>query len=96
MEMERNKSGALCCGGGGGNFGTDFLGGSEESPARNRIREACATGADILATACPVCLTMFEDALKSEGLQDKLAVRDVSEIVAEACLEKPLLRSGRT
>ena len=87
VEMERNRSGAFCCGGGGGNFGTDFLGGSEESPARTRIREASATGADILATACPVCLTMFEDALKSEGLESKLAVKDISEIVAEACLK---------
>ncbi len=90
VEMERNKSGALCCGGGGGNFGTDFLGGSEESPARIRIREACAAGADILATACPVCLTMFEDALKTEGLEGNLVVKDVSEIVAEACLDKGL------
>jgi len=96
VEMERNKSGALCCGGGAGNFATDFLGGSEESPARTRIREACATGADILATACPVCLTMFEDALKSEGLQDRLAVKDVSEIVAEACLGKAPIRGEHT
>jgi Fe-S oxidoreductase len=86
VEMERNKSGALCCGGGGGNFGTDFLGGSEDSPARIRIREACATGADILATACPICLTMFEDALKTEGLEGRLVVKDVSEIVAESSL----------
>ncbi len=83
IEMERNKKSALCCGGGGGNFYTDFLGGSEESPARIRVREAHETGADILAVACPNCLTMFEDAVKVEGLEDTLKVRDISEIICE-------------
>lgn len=85
VEMEKNREGALCCGGGGGNFYTDFLGGSETSPARIRVREAHDTGASILAVACPNCMTMLEDAVKAEGLEDKLAVRDVAEIVGEAC-----------
>lgn len=88
VEMERNREGTLCCGGGGGNFYTDFLGGSEDSPARIRIREAYATGASIVAVACPNCLTMFEDAVKAEGLEEKLTIKDVSEIVGEACLVK--------
>jgi len=83
--MARNKNGALCCGGGGGNFYIDLLGGSEDSPARRRVREACETGASVLAVACPNCLTMLEDAVKAEGLEDKLAVRDITEIVGEAC-----------
>ena len=85
IEMVRNKDGALCCGGGGGNFYIDLLGGSEDSPARRRVREACETGASVLAVACPNCLTMLEDAVKAEGLEDKLAVKDIAEIVGEAC-----------
>ena len=85
VEMERNRDSALCCGGGGGNFYTDFLGGSESSPARIRIREAYKTGADVLAVACPNCMTMLADAVKAEGLEDKLTVKDISEIVGEAC-----------
>lgn len=85
IEMERNRDSALCCGGGGGNFYLDLLGGSENSPARRRVREARDTGAAILAVACPNCLTMLEDAVKAEGLEDSLTVRDISEIVAEAC-----------
>ncbi len=84
VEMDRNRIHSFCCGGGGGNFYTDFLGGGEDSPARIRIREARDTGADILAVACPICLTMFKDALKIEGLEGKLAVKDMSEIVKEA------------
>ncbi|MBW1984014.1 MAG: (Fe-S)-binding protein [Deltaproteobacteria bacterium] len=82
IEMGRNKKGALCCGGGGGNFYTDILGGSEDSPARIRVREAAETGADILAVACPNCLTMLEDAVKVEGLDGKMMVQDISEIVS--------------
>ncbi|MCP4755692.1 MAG: (Fe-S)-binding protein [Proteobacteria bacterium] len=81
VEMDRNKAGALCCGGGGGNFFTDFLGGSEESPARIRAREAYETGADTIAVACPNCLTMLEDAVKVEGLGEKLRVRDIAELL---------------
>ena len=81
--MVRSRENALCCGGGGGNFYTDFLGGSDDSPARIRIREAADTGASIVAVACPNCMSMLEDALKTEGLEEKLRIRDISEIVSE-------------
>ena len=84
VEMVRSRENALCCGGGGGNFYTDFLGGSDDSPARIRIREAADTGASIVVVACPNCMSMLEDALKTEGLEEKLRVRDISEIVSEA------------
>ena len=84
VEMERNKQSALCCGGGGGNFHMDLLGGSADSPARRRVREAFDTGASLLAVACPNCLTILEDAVKVEELDDKLNVKDISEIVGEA------------
>ena len=81
VEMPRNKKSALCCGGGAGNYLTDFLGGSAESPARMRVREAHATGAAVLAVACPNCLTMLEDAVKVEGLEGQLAVKDIAELM---------------
>jgi Fe-S oxidoreductase len=84
IEMERNKQGALCCGGGAGNFIMDLLGGSDESPARIRARQTNAVGADILAVACPNCLTMLEDAVKVEGLETKIKVRDISEIICDS------------
>lgn len=83
VEMARNKKGALCCGGGAGNFFTDFLGGSDESPARTRVREARDVKADILAVACPNCLAMLEDAVKVEGLDDEIRVMDISEIFCQ-------------
>ncbi len=83
VEMERTRKGALCCGGGGGNFYTDFLGGGEDSPARIRIRQVHDTGADVVAVACPNCLTMLEDAVKVEGLEEKIKVLDIAEMAAE-------------
>lgn len=84
VEMERNKENSFCCGGGSGNFVMDLLRGSEDSPARIRVKEAYETGADILAVACPSCMTMLQDAIKVEDLEGKLAVKDISQIVAGA------------
>lgn len=80
VEMSRVKKDSFCCGGGSGNFFTDLLTG-ENSPGRIRVREARETGAEVLAVACPACMVMLTDAVKAEGLEGKLAVRDVSQIV---------------
>lgn len=84
VEMSRNKANAFCCGGGGGNFFTDIIGSGEESPGRIRLRDAVDTGADILAVACPLCSKMLDDAVKSEGLEQKIKVQDIAEIVDQA------------
>ncbi len=89
VEMGRTLQNALCCGGGGGNFFTDILGGGPDSPARVRVREALDSGADILAVACPQCLMMFQDAVRSEGVNGKLRVMDLSEIIV-SCQAGPL------
>jgi len=86
VEMARNRENAFCCGGGSGNFYTDFFGGGEDSPARIRVREAAETGAEIIAVACPACAVMLGEAVKDEGLAEKLAVKDVAEILRESVL----------
>lgn len=84
VEMLRSRENSFCCGGGSGNFVMDLLRGSEESPSRIRAREAYDTGAEILAVACPSCMTMLTDAVKAEGLEEKLPVKDISQIVRQA------------
>ena len=49
-----------------------------------RIEEALALEPDTISTACPYCLTMFEDALKAKGAEESLKAMDLSELVAEA------------
>lgn len=82
MELARNE--AFCCGGGGSNFFTDKLGKSKDSPNRIRIRQACDSGAEVIAVACPRCSKMLDDAVKDEGLEGKLKVKDIAEIIQEA------------
>ena len=84
VEMEQHGVNAFCCGGGGGNFFTDILGGGEDSPNRIRVRSALDTGAQIIAVACPQCAKMLDDAVNVEGLEDKLKVLDVAEIVTRS------------
>ncbi len=84
VEMERTRETAFCCGGGGGNFATDLLSG-RDGPACLRVREAEETGATLLAVACPICTKMLSDALRTEGLEERLRLADISEIALEAC-----------
>jgi Fe-S oxidoreductase len=49
-----------------------------------RVKEAQATGAEILITACPLCLIMLEDALKTLGLEKELKIMDLNELVLQA------------
>jgi len=85
IEMERTRENSFCCGGGSGNFVMDLLGGSGESPSRVRVREAHETGAEILVVACPSCMAMLDDAVKDEGLDGELTVKDIAELVKESC-----------
>jgi Fe-S oxidoreductase len=81
IEMPRNKENSFCCGGGSGNFVYDLLGRSKESPSSSRVREAYETGAEFLIVTCPSCKLMLDDALKKEGLEKELVVKDLSEFM---------------
>ena len=86
VEMERNRENSLCCGGGGGGMWLDGHitehGGKRLSD--ERIREAAATGASVLAVSCPYELSRFEDSAKVAGLEHRIFVRDIIEILAES------------
>jgi Fe-S oxidoreductase len=84
VEMDHNREDSFCCGGGNANYITDLIGAKENSPARARVREAYSTGAQILGVACPICQIMMEDALKSEDLEGKMAIKSVAELALDA------------
>ena len=86
-EMDRSMQDALCCGGGGGNLFTDIVGKGPESPARNRVAEALDADADVLAVSCPGCAVMLEDAVKSNNMDDRIRVKEISEIVNERLID---------
>ncbi len=77
QEMPRSGTRSFCCGAGGAQFWKEEEEG-EQRVSAERINEAEATGADVLAVGCPFCMIMLSDAS-----QNGLEVRDVAEIVAE-------------
>ena len=80
IELRENRRRSLCCGGGGGRM---WL---EESPAQRvnalRTAQVVTSGAEVLATACPYCLTMLEDGVRDAD--SGIAVLDVLELLASA------------
>ncbi len=86
VEMPHNRVNSICCGGGGGGMWLDtyYAAKGLERLSDRRVKEAVATGADILAISCPYEVSRFEDSLKVLGYDDKMVVKDVIEVVAEA------------
>lgn len=83
-EMPRNRCQSYCCGAGGGRVWMEDTGEIKERPAESRVREAAALGVTTLVVACPKDLVMFQDAIKTAGLEGKLVAKDMMELVEEA------------
>jgi len=80
VEMPRNRRGSRCCGAGGG-FKSAFND-VAVNIAAERVKEAVATGADILVTTCPFCVLNLQAGAKAIG--SNIKVLDVSELLLEA------------
>lgn len=83
VEMKRCKSNALCCGAGGGQMFKEAEKGNKEVFIE-RSEEALATGAGIIATACPFCMVMLTDGLKYKNKEEEIFNYDIAELVAMA------------
>jgi Fe-S oxidoreductase len=79
--MKRIRKESLCCGAGGGRLWMETK--PEWRFSDLRVKEACETGASILATACPYCISMLEDSRKTINKEDEIEIKDISEIIAE-------------
>ena len=53
-----------------------------------RTEEALSKSPDCIATACPFCMTMFEDGLKAKNAEEKVKVLDLAEFVASQLVTK--------
>ena len=81
-ELAHSGSRSFCCGGGGGHMWM------EDDPSTRvsvrRVEEVIKAKADILATACPYCLSMVEDGLKTKEAEESIKAMDLSEIIVQA------------
>jgi Fe-S oxidoreductase len=82
IEMARSRQKGLCCGGGGAQVWFET---HQKKPVNEiRLEEALGTGAQTVATACPFCTIMLGSAAQSKGVTDRIGVKDLAVIVAEA------------
>jgi len=80
-EMSDCREDSLCCGGGGGRVWMETQKGERFSDLR--IEQAMDVGAEVLVTACPYCITMFEDSRLTMEVTDSIEVKDITEIIGE-------------
>jgi len=81
VEMPDARENSFCCGGGGGRIWMDTAKGERFSDIR--LEQASETGADELVTACPYCITNFEDSRLSVENGEPIIVKDITEIISE-------------
>lgn len=83
VEMKRCKTNGLCCGAGGAQMFKEAESGNKEINIA-RTEEALATGAQVIAAACPFCMTMMSDGVKNKNREQDVKVLDLAELVAIA------------
>jgi len=81
-EFSRSRENSFCCGAGGGRMWMEEQTGSRIN--LERVKEAIEQQPDTLCVSCPYCMTMMEDGFKDLGLGDKVRVKDIAEVTAEA------------
>ncbi len=83
VEMDRNKSFALCCGAGGAQMFKEAEKGDKEVFIE-RTEEALRTDAKVIATACPFCMTMLTDGIKYKNREDEIKNFDIAELIVQS------------
>jgi heterodisulfide reductase subunit D len=84
VEMGKTRQGAICCAGGTWSNCDRFA----KKIQVERLREARATGAEVLATACPKCQIHFRCAMNDPNLGGDIAIemKDVAQLVVDSLL----------
>ena len=83
VEMKRCRSNGLCCGAGGAQMFKEPEKGNKDINVE-RIQEAIETKAQIVAAACPFCMTMLRDGVKHFEKEQEIQVLDIAEITVRA------------
>jgi len=82
VEAERLKRTSFCCGAGGGHMWMKEKAGLEINA--ERLDELYKTGAKTVATACPYCMIMLDDAVKEKDLGEEVKVMDLSQMLLKS------------
>ncbi len=82
VELPRCRDRGFCCGAGGARAFMEEKRGTRIS--HNRLNEAVGTDASGVAVGCPFCVTMFEDGVRALNVEERFAIKDIAELVADA------------
>jgi Fe-S oxidoreductase len=80
-EMAESREDSLCCGMGGGRIWMETP--KDERFSTLRLEQAIGTGAEVLVTSCPYCITQFEDSRLSLKDSEIIQIKDITEILQE-------------
>jgi len=83
VELKRCKSNGLCCGAGGAQMFKE----EEKGNIRinmERSKDILESHAQVVAAACPFCMTMLSDGVKSQESENDIHIMDIAEIINEA------------
>lgn len=79
VELERHGENSFCCGAGGGGMWVEIDPNTRIN--QNRLQQALDAKVNTVATACPYCLIMFEDAIRSKGVGEQIKAVDLAEVL---------------
>ena len=88
VEMKRSHDRSFCCGGGG--LMLFYEPKEDQRMGVKRVQMAAEAGANVIVTACPFCMVNLEDAIKVAGLEEKMSVIDLVELVDQRILHESL------
>jgi len=99
VEMTRSRDRSFCCGGGG--LMLFYEPKEEQRMGVLRVRMAAEAAANVIVTACPFCMVNLEDAIKVAGMEGKMSVIDLTELVDKhimrgSCTETQKLEEAAT
>jgi len=80
-EMTEARENSLCCGMGGGRIWIETI--KSDRFSNLRLDQAIGVGAEVLVTSCPYCITNFEDSRLVLNYDDRIQVKDITEILQE-------------
>ncbi|HYG39372.1 MAG TPA: (Fe-S)-binding protein [Cytophagales bacterium] len=83
VEMKRSRKFGLCCGAGGAQMFKEAEPGKKEVNIE-RVEEALATQPNVIASACPFCMTMLSDGVKNKNKEQEVKVLDIAELIAKS------------
>jgi heterodisulfide reductase subunit D len=83
VEMKKCRTNGLCCGAGGAQMFKEEEAGTTRVNWE-RTEQALETGASVIASNCPFCLTMLTDGVKKNEAENEVAVMDIAEMIAKS------------